>query len=67
MISYSAAEKTTVTFSLDGKSAKLSLPASKKFTTKTVSLPIYRGADLTVTADRENFKLDYISLTGIPQ
>ena len=67
VISYSAEEKTTVTFSLDGKSAKLSLPASKKFATKTVSLPIYRGADLTVTADRENFKLDYISLTGIPQ
>ncbi len=67
VISYSAEEKTTLTFALDGKSAKLSLPSSKGFTTKTVSLPIYRGADLTVTADKDNFRLDYISLTGIPQ
>lgn len=66
-LSYSAEKETTVTFFLGDKRAKLTLPKTSSFKTVTVSMPIYRGADLRVAANNDDFKLDYISLTGTPQ
>ncbi len=66
-LSYKADEETIITLMLDGKTASFKVdPTDDEFKSVSVSIPVYRNADISIYVNNDGFILDQIWFSGIP-
>lgn len=66
-VTYKTESETAVTLMLDGKRAAFNVDSTNgEYKTITVTIPVYRNADISVYADNDDFILDFMKFSGIP-
>ena len=66
-LTYKTESETAVTLMLDGKRAAFNVDSTNgEYKTITVTIPVYRNADISVYADNDDFILDFMKFSGIP-
>lgn len=66
-LTYKTESETAVTLMLDGKRAAFNVDSTNgEYKTITVTIPVYRNADISVYVDNDYFILDCMKFSGIP-
>ena len=66
-LTYKTESETAVTLMLDGKKAAFNVDSTNgEYKTITVTIPVYRNADISVYVDNDYFILDCMKFSGIP-